>query len=293
MSDPDQPEPAEKSLGDAIGAMRAELRKQSAGMRRAEKALDALVARGATDRLDVLARQVPALRDADLAPLGLEAQKAELAARLEAHLQQREGAARGNLLAALARAAAAEGLELTRLTDRPLQVLLAPLVAELDPASGRAQILYAREVVEECPLDPAEVLKARQTALDRIRDESIESAAFFELLHRAYRTVLLARGEAPGERVDLVDLLAPLALLRVAADRWRSTPPAELAPYPRYLLAYQLRRLGRDRLLEKDGLRLELGTATGGSTRNKRDVLFVPTGPTEGQYHLSIRFAPR
>jgi hypothetical protein len=283
----------DKDLGDALTALRADFRKKISPLRRVEKALDALNARGALDRYDVLEANLPALRDTDLASLGLEEGKAELVARLDEARQRLEGTTRANVLAALGKAAAAEGVEMSRLTDRPLQVLLAPLTVELEVEANKARVLYAREVVEETSLDAADIMKARQAALDRIRDESLESPAFFDLLHRAYRMALVARGEGVGERVDLVDLLAPLALLRVDADRWRSTPPGDMAPYPRHLLAYQLRRLGRDRMLEKDGLRLELGTATGGSTRNKRDVLFVPTGATEGQYHLSIRFVPR
>ena len=47
---------------------------------------------------------------------------------------------------------------------------------------------------------------------------------------------------------------------------------------------------GAIRLLERRGRRISLGTATGGSTRNKRNVLFVPVSVTDGQYYLSIVF---
>ena len=54
------------------------------------------------------------------------------------------------------------------------------------------------------------------------------------------------------------------------------------------MLAYQLRRLRREGTLARDGLRVELGVATGGSARDKRNVVYVPAGG-EGQYQLSLR----
>jgi hypothetical protein len=101
---------------------------------------------------------------------------------------------------------------------------------------------------------------------------------------------LAARGHTLGERVDLVDLRLPLALLRTGADRWRRIELAKTPSYERYQLAYQLQRLRKDQLLEKGGLRLDLGSATGGSTRQKHNVLFIPRAGGDGQYYLSLRF---
>jgi hypothetical protein len=87
--------------------------------------------------------------------------------------------------------------------------------------------------------------------------------------------------------VDLVDTLAPLAWLLDPSSGRKTTP------YPRHMLAYQLYRLQREAHLQHEGLRLELGTATGGSTRHKAKVLFVPSSHTEGFYYLSLRFVSK
>lgn len=284
----------ERTLAESLSALRSELKKRLTAATRAGKACEGLASAASLRSLAALGRHLPALRDADLAPFGLEERRAELVARLAAHQDRLRAQARMTLIGELSRAE--QGVEVALLTETPLTVLVAPLAAEVDLEAGAARILYAREVVEECEPGAAAILAARQKAMDRIRGAALDSAAFFDLARRAYQTVLLARGLQPGERVDLVDLLGPLTLLGRDADEWRKVAAAGakgFAPYPRYLLAYQLQRLQRDGMLAKDGARLELGAATAGSTRNKRDVLFVPSSATEGQYFLSVRFAPQ
>jgi hypothetical protein len=283
----------EKTLAESLAALRSDLKKRLSGAVRAGKACEGLASASALRSLAALDRHLPPLRDADLAPFGLEERRAELVAGLASHQERLRAQARMSLIGELARAG--QGVEVGLLTETPLTVLVTPLAVEVDLEAGSARVLYAREVVETCEPEAAAILAARQRAMDRIRAEALDSAAFFDLARRAYLTVLLARGLQPGERVDLVDLLGPLALLSRDTDDWRKAAGGGgskgFAPYPRYLLAYQLQRLQRDGALAKDGARLELGAATAGSTRNKRDVLFVPSSATEGQYFLSIRFA--
>jgi hypothetical protein len=245
------------------------------------------------ERLDALAKHLPPLHDADLNGVGLGAAHRDLVTRLTAVLERLRLRARNTMLADLFRLAREQGIEALQLAQTPVAVLLAPMVAELDFDAGRASIQYAREEVQEASLDARGVLEARQKAMDRIRSAALDSAAFFEAIHRAYQMTLCARGLPPEARLDLVDLLGPLAMLRWGPEHWRASDLREAEPYPRALLAYQLQRLRRDGLLEKDAWRIDLGTATGGSARDKRNVLFIPTTPTEGQYHLSIRFLAR
>ncbi len=279
----------DEDLETALAALRKTVRKRTTSIERGRKALDELSARGALGRLATLEKSVSGVRDADLELLGLGEEQAQVVAALEQRFSAARSQMRGRILAELRHAGEAAGVLPELLTERPLVVLLAPLTVELDLTRSVACIQYARETISEVDLDARKVLAAREAATDHIREHALESAQFFELARQAYEVARRARGLEAGARVDLVDLLAPLGLLRVAASSWRKQKEGA-PPFPRYLLAYQLRRLGRDRLLQHEGVRLELGTATGGSTRNKRDVLFVPTSPTEGQYHLSIRF---
>ncbi|MEW6368459.1 MAG: hypothetical protein AB1714_27845 [Acidobacteriota bacterium] len=277
----------EVSIADAISILRKDLKKRLAPLARAAKALDAIAAEGALDDLAVLGKHEETVRDVDLSAFGMNDAKAALASQLAALHDRLTAAARAEVLGELMRQGA--GLEIAQITEHPLTVLISPIETEIDLSGGRARILYAREVIDDdLKVEARAILEAREKAMARIRDQAVDSPVFFETAHRAYRAVLLARGFSPGERVDIVDLLAPLALFRQEVERWRGTDPVKA--FPRYLLAYQLHRMQRDGLLVKDGLRMELGTATGGSTRNKRDVIFIPASATEGQYYLSIRF---
>ena len=279
----------ELPLTDQVRDFRKRFRKAYRPFDRASKALDGLAEAGGTRRMDILARAVDAIGALPAGSADLADDRAALLDRLQATCSRLVAEARGALLRELKARGLEQGVDPTLVSEQPLSVLLAPVVVELDLTSLAATVTYAREPVLQAEATASKILAARDKAIESIREQAVSSEDFFERVAVAYRMVLAARGREHGERVDLVDLLAPLAILQHDADAWRKDAPDKIAPYPRYLLAYQLNRLRRDGLLVHRGRRLELGTATGGSTRNKRDVLFVPTSPTEGQYHLSWR----
>ena len=278
-------------LADQLANLRKGLRTALRGPEKARKALDAAVASGALERLATCVSALEALADLDLAPLGLEEGRIRSVAGLREHVTTLRREARQRLLGELRERGAADGLQIQTVAEQPVTLVISPVTVELDFATGTGRVLFAREeVLPLSELAAAAVLDARTKAMAAMTDRAVDSEAFFRRLRHAYRMVLVARGERPGTRVDLVDVLAPLALLELELGRWRSADPAKLARYPRHLLAYQLRRLRRDQALTVDGVRLELGVATGGTTKNKKDVLFVPTATAEGQYYLSLRF---
>jgi hypothetical protein len=284
-----EPQSDDKRLVEVLSTLKAELKKQLASARRAEKACEKLAETGALKRLTAVEKHLPLLDDVDLAPFGLEEQRLEVMALLTPHRERLRAQTRAAVLSGLSQ----QGLEVSLLAETPITLLVAPLTVELDIEAAKARVMYAREVVSECAPDVAAIVKARQAAMDDIRKRASSSELFFGAAHQAYKTVLMARGLREGERVDLVDLLGPLALLDPGVDEWRKLGAGKgFAPYPRFLLAYQLQRLRREGLLTHAGLRLELGTATAGSTKNKKNVLFIPTTPAEGQYYLSLRFLP-
>ncbi len=283
-------------LAQHVAALRDALKVALRHPERARKTLDALVKPGALGRVDAVETARKALQRVSLAGFdeaaGLEDQRLALVGALGQHLSDLRRQARGRLLRDLDARARSQGLAMQVLTDTPLEVQLSPFTVQLDLAVGEARVRYARETVLTCRPEAPAILRAWADAKARIKADALEPARFFDLLRQAYEVARRARGLAPGERVDLVDLTAPLALLRVGPQAWRKTPLGKVPDFPRYLLAYQLVHLRRAGLLSQDGARVDLGTATGGSTRDKKGVLFLPSSATEGQYHLSIRFVP-
>ncbi len=260
------------------------------GARDARKALQALAEPQTLSSAALTHKHLTKLRQTNLdASETLCAQREDYLKALEPTLERHRRTARMTTLSALGRLARQRGLEMTRLGDAPPTFLLSPLTVEVDFEAGCARWLYARETVLETGLEPGQILDGRQGAMDLIKSQAVDSKDFFDMLMGAYKMVLALGGKADGERVDLVDLRVPLSTLG-GAD-WRKMDKLQI--FPRYLMAYQLHRLRRDGLLEHKGRRVDLGTATGKSTSNKRNVLFVPTSATEGQYYLSIRMEKR
>lgn len=184
-------------------------------------------------------------------------------------------------------------LEVERISEAPLVLYLQPLTVEVDFDEGGARILYGHELIDELPIDAAQILAARHQALSQMQSQATDSETFFDLLRSAYAMALAAAGKEAGARVDLVDVLVPLAMLRASRKDLRKKGVDAIDAYPRHLLAWQLAQLRRDGMLERNGARLDLGAATGGSTRNKSDVLYIPVGATNGQYYVSLRFVLR
>lgn len=277
------------TLPESAERLRKALRAALRGPNRASKALDAVVRPNAFNTLGLVAAAATAVRGANLGNLGLLEESEAVYQALEQQQRALRQSLRSGLMAELQQRAEAAGLVLRIVGEEPLTIVLSPMTIELNLSSSTAEIRYAREVVGQCELTADAVMNARTAAMTLISDTAVATEEFFGRLAGAYHFVCQATGVAPGARIDVVDLLAPLSLGRVDRGSWRTGSLTAVEPYPRYLLAYQLSRLRRDGMLARGGFRVELGTATGGSTRNKRDVLYVPMSPAEGQYYLSLR----
>lgn len=213
--------------------------------------------------------------------------------RLEKPLNRLRVKARMKFLTRLDMLAAAAEVDIEKISESPLVLYVDPLTMEIDFQDGGARLLYGHEpIAEDLAIDPAQLLETRGQWIAEIDGRSLASEQFFDLLHDAYRWLLAADGKEQGERVELVDVLVPLSVLRADRKDLRKKGLDALEAFPPHLLAWQLAALRRDGLLEKDGLRLDLGAATGGSTRDKSNVLYIPVGAKSGQYYGSLRFTP-
>jgi hypothetical protein len=171
----------------------------------------------------------------------------------------------------------------------PMEFAIPPFTISVDLDQNIARIHYARLVLEDLPARPDRIMAALQKNL-KVLEGGWSSDQFFDALHTAYQNALFEKLEHLGERVSLTELLPRLAL-SFQSDRFRSDPVAgHYRGYGRARLAYDLSRLRREKLVQRNGWRLNLGTATGSSTRDKKGVLYIEESPGQGQYYLSIWF---
>lgn len=231
------------------------------------------------------------LADYDVAIDAVDQGRKALVERIDNVLKRLKIKARMAFLTKLNMLADAQKISVEKLSESPLVLYVAPLTFEIDFEQGGVDLLFGHECIDsDLPIDANALIEAHATHAGALTDDSLASEAFFDLLYDAYQTVLARTHGDPHSRVDLVDVLVPLAMLRADDKALRKKGLDALQPFSRALLAWQLAQLRRDGLLERNGRRLDLGAATGGSTRNKKDVLYIPVGPKNGQYYGSLRF---
>ncbi len=240
------------------------------------KALEALAKAGAVPAS--LTKALLALDKAGDAPL------APLRTQIGGWIEH-EAATRGERLSRqLREQASAAGLELAVLTRDPLELRLAPLGISVDLARNKASVHFGKTEVESCGAQAGEILLARERALRALEKRPWDPVAWSRSLRAAWQ-----RAGGDGWR-EIADLLPGLAF-ELQDDRFRRDPsPRTFQAYGRASLAYDLWRLRRDRQLTVDGWRLTLGPATGGSTKDKRQVFWLEDDQGRGQYFLTLRF---
>ena len=186
--------------------------------------------------------------------------------------------------------AAQKNVSCQMITTDPMTFSLPPFTVSINLEKNLATIHYARLAIEELPAKPEKIMAALQKNMQRL-DTGWSGEGFFDALYAAYEFEVFKRGGHPGDRITLVNLLAFVAL-SFQNLKFRQDPVAgHYRAYGRVRMAYDLAGLRRSGLLERNGRRLNLGTATGAATRNKKDVLFVEEGEDRGQYYLSIWFS--
>ena len=231
--------------------------------------------------LAALASLAPLRASLDAEPLASPALGA-----LEAEVAESVDTWRMRWLGELSRAAEAAQVEFARLTSDEVRVGEATVRLHLD--RGEAEVCYAREVLDTVRAEPAAVVTAAQRAIAALRRPAEDIGAIFDELVAAYRVLLARSGQAFGERVNLVDLLTPLFFVRQPEGFWRKPDVKSARLVTRAQLAFDLDTLQRARCLERGGHRIVLGTATGGSTAKKQQVLFLESAPAGGQYFLTF-----
>ena len=181
-----------------------------------------------------------------------------------------------------------EELDLLVLTETPLELRIPPVSVRVDLEGNEARILFSEQLLASCEANAPAVLRARAGAVKALEGRSWKPEDFHRSLLRAWRAV----GGPRRDWVELVDILPALSFER-QSRRFRRDPTASnFRPYPRARFAYDLYRLRRDAALTVEGMRLSLGPATGGSTRDKSRVFRLEDPRGQGQYYLTLRFGP-
>jgi hypothetical protein len=214
---------------------------------------------------------------------------ASMLQELEAWIREAPETARREVARALKARCDAEGIAMVVVSrDEPVKLRLPPLSVDLDFRTGRATIGFALQTIATCPATAPAVLDARREIL-RTWDEGFDAAQFHERCRRAWRACRAA-DERAEERVEILRFLPYLAV-QMQSERFAVDPsPKTFRGYGRARFAYDVAKLRREKRLEQNGWRLNLGVATGGTAQEKKRVVYFEDGNGEGEYKLTVYF---
>lgn len=193
--------------------------------------------------------------------------------------------------------------------SEPLEFKVGPFAVRPQFASGTFSLAYARVLLaDNVPLDSDVLFRTleEQTAIfnnngykmplaEGILAESDEGQELFcremfDDILTAYKIMLRCRRKGLGDRVPLHDIWAVLAVLRQNREFAEDGTASAFREYSRAQFCWDIVRLRRCGGLQRRGLRLNLSTATIGTTKNKEQVFWLDDGVGSGQYYLSLWF---
>jgi hypothetical protein len=159
--------------------------------------------------------------------------------------------------------------------ERPEEWRLGPLTVVLDARAGTAQLRYARLPVARAAGEAAAIMAAWTRALAQLERRSLPPDQFLPLLATTYAHLVTQSARAPGDRLALPALREHVA--------------KSIRGYTRTQFAWDLARLRRERRLVHEGLRIDLGVATGHAAARSSRVVWVEDESGAGQYYETFR----
>ncbi|MEQ8764083.1 MAG: hypothetical protein RL885_09155 [Planctomycetota bacterium] len=241
-----------------------------------------------------LFEDLPKLRSAltklDKEALRLDAEGAEeLIGKLRSFEKDAQNEYRQTLGRKLKAACDEAGLSLRVISrEHPIEVRIPPFAVKIDFEKGRADFLFARLPLDKSAAQPKDIL-VEHTRLLKSMNSGFIAEHFFEKCHRAWRAARAALGDG-SERVEILDFLPYLAV-ELQSDKFRLEPSVKnFEEYSRVQFAWDVLRLRREKKLTQNGIRLNLGVATGSTASQKKRVIYFEDEEGNGEYKLTIFF---
>jgi len=255
---------------------RDELIRMAGDLKKRANALAALAKRIDSPDPKKLAKATAALEKS-------EETAAVVAPRLSAWLSWEESSRGARFKETLVPLAKERGLAIKMLDPDPLELFLAPFTLRVDIAKDLVSFSLARLKLGKCGASADAVLATHDRLLSKLDGRNWDPDRFHRGLVRAWKRL-------GGDHAPIRDVLPEIAMA-VQSDAWRLNPIAKnFREYSKAQFAWDLFRLRQKGKTCVDGWRLHFGPATGGSTRDKRNLLFVEDGQGGGRWTLTLKF---
>ncbi|NOZ85320.1 MAG: hypothetical protein GXP49_03475 [Deltaproteobacteria bacterium] len=272
-------------LGQVVGPILKALKEQ-------DRAVQDIQSYLSSENLAGLDKAVNRLSPSFLDRFGLKERALTLQEQLLKRLHELKAEHRRRLGKELKESFESGGFNARLVSDNPPSFKVGRFEIELNLDKMEAGISFCREPLRKVQAKPEKIMDALTREKRLIETSAVEQGRFFDAILNAYKASLALYSGRMGDRVDLVDLLPQVAFM-LQPDKFKEHPTKErFISYSRVQFIFDLNRLRESGLLTKSGFRLDLGTATGDSTRKKGRVFFLEDANGEGQYYLSARFVP-
>jgi len=162
---------------------------------------------------------------------------------------------------------------------------------KIDFKSGNASLYFARELVKsKIKLTAKNILNAYKEIDKEIVGRPFNGNEFIKLLYDAYQRALLLSGMEQSKRLNIVSVLKELALLMQSTSFIKDPRKENYRSYSRAYFSYDLFRLKQSNMLEYNGKRLHLGTATIDYADKDNHSIFIVDEFSGGNYIMSLSF---
>ena len=214
----------------------------------------------------------------------------EVVAAMGRHLSEGKTAMRKELGRKLKEASGQAGLKLKVISrEDPVELRIPPFAVRLDLDAGKAQLLFARQVLATTPATAGEILKGHGALAARMQ-KGFDPERFFTACYEAYKMGLAVSGGKRGDRLELVDFLGHLAMRMQGKAFFVDPTDANFRGYSRGQFAFDVNQLRLARGLTQEGKRMNFGVATGTTATKKARVIYMEDEYGQGEYKLNIYF---
>ncbi len=293
MTEMSTPEPAadlDQTMDQHVAACQGQWKEEARALEKLATAFGPLAKPGSQWEIAKLPGAIDKI-EAKISALAPDQRSAQLLQELRADLDERRRRMQESLAKDLREACEEQGLELRVIRrEAPVEVRMPPFAVRIDREKGRAQLLFARQLVAECEAQAQAIVDAHaQAQAELSRDFSAQQ--FFDACLRAWRASCAVGCGGAGERVEILDFLPYLALQMQSGAFSIDPSKGNFRDYGRARFAFDMLRLRNEGGLSRDGWRMNLGVATGTTATKKNRTIFFEDEQGSGEFKLTVFFS--
>lgn len=180
-----------------------------------------------------------------------------------------------------------------KLAGPPTKLVADLFVIEPDLRKKQVQMTFSRQPITRgaIKLDVEKVVTSYQRARREICEREVSLDELLKDLFEAYCRTLKLNDDKMGARVNIVECYRELVMVRQPMAFRRTPARSSFVDYPKTHFIHDMLQLRRQRRMDYQSYRLNLGVSTIEVGADSTRAMFMATGATEGQFIKDLYFA--